>query len=863
MKLGVGADKSTIQNFSFCSGGNGTSVAVIDVKDNKIIRTRPFVSTEKYTAEEMRLWKIKSNDGREYSASEKSVIPPFAYVYKHRLLSKNRMLYPMRREDWSPENRNPKNRGVSKFVRISWDEALDTISSEIRRQYDVYGAGSIFVQCDGHGQTRAVHGPHGCMCDLLDILGGFSVQMRNADSWEGWYWGAKHVWYNGHGTGLGLQGNLLLDITQNCDMLVVWGGDADTTPLGWGGMCASRFLFWCTQIGVKQVYVCPDVNYSCACHADKWIPIYPNTDQALQWAIVNIWCKEGTYDQEYLDTHAIGFDFIKAHALGWDEDKLEKTPEWASELTGVPVYTIKALARQMHLKRTTIAHGNGGSYIRAAFSHEPARMEVVLLAMQGLGKPGRNQFRMVEWGHYGKANAMPFPRPEICPNIGAAYNGSRNMQPDNFIPKTLIQQGLSIEEGETQWWFATTQASYPLEDQFVEYCYPPEEDAPLVHMIWSDTPCHSTCWNHGNGNCAMYRSERIDFILCQHPWLENDMIYADMLLPVNTVYQGNDINIDVFGGDMVKVYIEEKCIDQVCEEYSDWEISCMIAERMGLLEEFTESTDEEFYMRRGWERCGVGDRMSFEEFKEKEYYVVPTDENWEDTPHGFQAFYENPAAHPLLTPTGYLELYSASLAEYFPDDKERRPYPFFIDESEEHHETLHSDRAEQYPFLLVSNHPHWRVHAQMDDIPWTREIEPCCKIEGPDGYKYEPIWVNPADAERLGIAHGDICKLYNERGWVLGAAWVTERIMPGVLSQDHGARIDPIEPGVSDRGGANNLICPLATTSKNCAGEVTSGFLVGIEKVDVLALAEQYPEAFNRPYDPEYGLVLDTWVKEA
>lgn len=65
-----------------------------------------------------------------------------------------------------------------------------------------------------------------------------------------------------------------------------------------------------------------------------------------------------------------------------------------------------------------------------------------------------------------------------------------------------------------------------------------------------------------------------------------------------------------------------------------------------------------------------------------------------------------------------------------------------------------------------------------------------------------------------------------------------------------------------DRGGANNLICPNATTSKNTVGEVTNGFLVGIEKVDVLALAEQYPDAFARAYDDACGLVVSAYIVE-
>ena len=73
----------------------------------------------------------------------------------------------------------------------------------------------------------------------------------------------------------------------------------------------------------------------------------------------------------------------------------------------------------------------------------------------------------------------------------------------------------------------------------------------------------------------------------------------------------------------------------------------------------------------------------------------------------------------------------------------------------------------------MSNHPRWRVHANLDDVTWFREMEETCKVTGPDGYKYEPVWVNPADAGLLGLSTGDIVKLYNERGAVLGGVRVT------------------------------------------------------------------------------------------
>jgi trimethylamine-N-oxide reductase (cytochrome c) len=148
------------------------------------------------------------------------------------------------------------------------------------------------------------------------------------------------------------------------------------------------------------------------------------------------------------------------------------------------------------------------------------------------------------------------------------------------------------------------------------------------------------------------------------------------------------------------------------------------------------------------------------------------------------------------------------------------------------------------------------MHAQLDDNSWFHEI-PTCKVKGPDGYLYEPVWLHPSEAAKRGIKDGDIVKVFNERGEVLCGAYVTERVMPGVAYVDHGARADFIVPGVLDRGGAINTITPHNITSKNCAGMVTNGFLVEVAKVNLEALRKQYPEAFNRPYDKAAGLKFE------
>jgi anaerobic selenocysteine-containing dehydrogenase len=79
------------------------------------------------------------------------------------------------------------------------------------------------------------------------------------------------------------------------------------------------------------VYICPDVNYGNAVHSDKWIPIRPNSDAALQLAIAYVWITEGTYDKKYVATHAVGFDKFEKYILG-KEDGIPKTPKWAQDI---------------------------------------------------------------------------------------------------------------------------------------------------------------------------------------------------------------------------------------------------------------------------------------------------------------------------------------------------------------------------------------------------------------------------------------------------------------------------------------------------------------------------------------------------
>ena len=108
---------------------------------------------------------------------------------------------------------------------------------------------AICAHGDGHGETKTVHGVHGVMMDLLALTGGFTQVVRNADSWEGWYWGTKHVWGNGE-NGLCLPAdNMMNDVTQHTDMLVHIGSDLETTPWGFSGQFPTNVLYFWQQAG--------------------------------------------------------------------------------------------------------------------------------------------------------------------------------------------------------------------------------------------------------------------------------------------------------------------------------------------------------------------------------------------------------------------------------------------------------------------------------------------------------------------------------------------------------------------------------------------------------------------------------------
>jgi trimethylamine-N-oxide reductase (cytochrome c) len=101
-----------------------------------------------------------------------------------------------------------------------------------------------------------------------------------------------------------------------------------------------------------------------------------------------------------------------------------------------------------------------------------------------------------------------------------------------------------------------------------------------------------------------------------------------------------------------------------------------------------------------------------------------------------------------------------------------------------------------------------------------------------DGYAYLTVNIHPSDARIRNIREGDIIKLYNDRGAVLGGAHLTERVRPGTVhSWGSSGKYDPLEPGKpgsTDRGGCMNILSPIRMLSKNAPGMANNSCLIEI-----------------------------------
>ena len=233
----------------------------------------------------------------------------------------------MKRVDFDPKGeRNFQNRGISGYVRISWEEALDIVANEIKRVKRDYGPGAILNGSGSHHLWGILGYWLSARLRFFNNIGWTPVA-HNPDSWEGWYWGAMHHWGQSMHLGATETYGTVEDCLKECEMVVFWSSDPEATSGVYAAFEGTVRRQWLKELGIKMVHIDPFYNHTAALFGGKWLAPRPATGNSLALAIAYVWITEDLYDKEYVAKRTVGFDQWKDYILG-KEDGIPKTPEW-------------------------------------------------------------------------------------------------------------------------------------------------------------------------------------------------------------------------------------------------------------------------------------------------------------------------------------------------------------------------------------------------------------------------------------------------------------------------------------------------------------------------------------------------------
>jgi trimethylamine-N-oxide reductase (cytochrome c) len=844
----------------YCNMTNGGPVFVY-AKDGRIIRITPI----DFDATDPQPWTIEAR-GLKHTPPRKTTLAPHGQNYRSIIYSPDRLLYPMKRVDFDPNGeRHPENRGKSGYVRISWEEAIDLVASEIKRLKRAYGPGVMAVSHGSHHTWGNIGYYLSALHRFKNAVGHTAVH-HNPDSWEGWYWGAAHHWGYTLRVGQSETYGTVEDCLKHCEMIVFWSGDPETTSGSYGAQEGTVRRQWLKnpKLGIKLVHVDPYYNASAQFLPGKWFAPRPTTSVAMAMAIAYVWIKEGLYDKEYVATHTIGFDKWKAYLLG-EEDGIAKTPEWQEAETGVPAKDVRALAREWGRKRVYLAAGGWGNGHGGACRNQTgiqwARTMVCLIAMQGLGKPGVNMGNL-QWGcpidfnfyfpGYAdggmsgdlEGTSMPVELYQRMPQLPTMNT------PYQRIPRLFMPEAIADGKAEGYPWIGKS-----IEHQFAKFAYPAPGHAP-VRMLYKYGGSMFATMSNTHRHMRMYQSPNLEFVVNQSIWFEGEAKFADVILPACTNFERVDISEWAGLGGYAHhgqqqlnhrvIVFQSPVIKPLGESRSDYWIFNEICKRLGLANYFSEGVNEIDWVKRMFQASDLPKVITWKEFLRKGYYVVPAEKEKLRAPVSFRWFWENrkkdvPELQPLpsdyageylkglQTQSGKLEFDCSSLKRF--KDPERPP----IVKYEPSWEGPHSGALyEKYPLQLLTPHPKYSYHTQGDGKDsFLLNIEDH-RVDI-DGYYYWIVRLNAADAAARGIKKHDLVKVHNDRGAVICAALPTQRLPRGVChGYESSAIFDPMgEPGKSvDRGGCLNLLTPERTQIRSTHSLASANSLVQVELWD-------------------------------
>lgn len=701
-----------------------------------------------------------------------------------------RILRPAVRKGWleGRPREGTYRRGADEFIEMPWDEVLDLAAEALADLRARYGNDSIFGGSYGWGSSGRFHHAQSQVHRFLAMAGGYTGSL-NSYSCAAMEVILPHVIGGAKFSILGRTPRWE-EIAANCELVVAFGGipvkNRQVNDGGTGPHQTDSFLSRCRDAGVQFVNISPIRDDMSTLVGAEWLPLRPNTDVALMMAMAHTLIIEGRHDKEFLATRCVGFEHLEQYLMG-GIDGVAKDVDWAANITEIRPEAIRDLALLMVERRTLVTVG--WSVQRADHGEQPYWMAVALAAMTGwMREPGCG------FGSgYGSMHGVGIER--VRQRIAALPQPANPV--DVAIPVARICDALE-RPGETID-YDGRRITFP-EVRSIYWC--------------GGNPFH----HHQDLNRLVEAWQRPDLVIVNESWWNATAKSADIVFPVATFLERNDF---AAGTNDPWLCAQQQACEPPAECLTDYEVFCRLADRLGFGSRFSEKRSADDWVRHLYEqtREALGEEgvplPIFEEFWRMGRLKMPTPTG---LPEGdLLAFARNPTAAPLATPSGRIELFSATVDGFRYDDCPGHPV------WAEPAEWLGSPLTRRFPLHLISNQPRTRLHSQYDHGAASQ----ASKVAG-----REPIRINPWDAAARGIAAGEIVRVFNDRGACLAGVLIDDAVRPGVVQLSTGAWLDPVDASKArslERHGNPNVLTLDKGTSRLAQGPSANTTLVEVE----------------------------------
>ncbi|MFC2019683.1 molybdopterin-dependent oxidoreductase [Chloroflexota bacterium] len=782
--------ETTFYTTCICNCGNNSQcVLKAHLKDGVVTRVEP---DDRYNTGTGREDEVLSPADLIKTRLQRRPCPKGLAFHRY-LYSADRILYPLKR---TPGTR----RGEGKYLRISWEEALDTIAAKMKEFRNSYGPYSI---------TAPFHySPGSTGLARIFELWGAGVESWGWSSYDSIFL-MSHLIAGAPGWKLAqYSSGSAPDMLAHTRLIVLWGFDPTM------GSCGPAYQFaWfvklCREKGIPVIIIDPRYTTAAEVLADQWLPIKPGTDHAMFLAMAYLLITGDLYDRDFIARYVepVGFAKFKDYVLGQD-DAVPKTPEWAEAICAVPARTIRELTSLVARTRPTWLWSHW-SVSRKSHGEQTVQAFAALQALLGYwGSPGGGPSLQL-----GPRREIPFQLPWGPPGDYSIPRMFRtHYWAQAFLLLDEVRSGKLSEEDYMRMvgWRADPSLVKEFNPKMVFQYGASKPHASDSLVTITDTP-----------NDQIKALEKAEFIVSMHSRLVPTVKYADIILPAqDRMWEEKNITRSSYGGFESVNY----CPGAVAPpgEVRPWVwVYTKLAERLGIDPNkfFSYYTGDENWDE-DWERYLKDGYRSLVAHYQKQGITVPS---WEEFTRGkfincdelenepFTGWDKQiKQGEPFKTDSGRIELYSHYVA-----DEANRGRGEHLDPFGRIYEDLPGDWGDlapmpvyrpavrgmddplvnRYPLLLLSPHPRYRVHYLFWDHPWLRDHV----------YKHR-FWINADDAAARGLKDGDLTRVYNDRGTVVMPAYVTSRIMPGVVVIHHGGRYLPDSSGVDFGASPSTLL---------------------------------------------------------